>query len=301
MTTQHMPEDAGEIKTRRKPSTPRPDPWYKRFPADYKRGTRDLSLAARGAYSDILDMIYMEGGPIRDNDFAIACELRVKQRQWKAARKELFDAGKLVSKNGFISNNRADEELADREITRKGKSSKSPRSVLGDAFRNAERCSTGKLFEGKPNEINVVCTTEAEAEPEADSEGNCGKVENITKVEAVASPPPPVDLVDLSKQLFQAAGEAIASPASFPSLLCMTYPQMWLDQGCDLYKDILPTLRSIGARPHAKKITTWKYFNNPMAEAKAVREAGLPTIHRSGYGTQRQQDASECRKLLDAM
>lgn len=305
MTTQDLAKDVAKSKPVRRKSTPRPDAWYKRYPEDYKRGTRKLSLAARGAYSDILDMMYMEDGPIVDDDFAIACELRVKMRQWLSVRKELFAAGKLVSENGRISNPKAEEVLAEREAAKRAAQvRKHPRVVLGEFSRVAERCgnnvATEKLFQGKVKEINGGCTTEAEAELEADRN-------SIIKVAASTLPPTAeMNSKVLSAMLMDAAGDCLANPAAAPGLLSMLVPQMWLDQGCSLEKDILPTLRAIAARPRRQKIIAWTYFNKAMSEAKAIREEGLPTVHREtrNVPASRQphhmQELEECRAVLAA-
>lgn len=311
MTTQNLAQDACESKSRRRPSTPRPDPWYKRYPQDYKRGTRKLSLAARGAYSDILDMIYMDAGPIPDDDFAIACELRVKMRQWLAVRKELFAAGKLISRGGFISNPKAEEVMAEREDAKKATAKRKPRTVLGAASRVAERCvnnvATESLFQGNANEINDGCTTEAEADTEADV-GVCGEVEKLTTVEQAAAAPANIGSGELSRLLHEAAGDALASHATAPGLASMMFPQMWLEQGCDLHKDILPTIRAVASRPRQKhaKISTWKYFHRAVGDAKIIRDEGLPTVHRDprDFSGSRQsphmRELEECRVALAA-
>lgn len=56
----------------------------------------------------------------------------------------------------------------------------------------------------------------------------------------------------------------------------MTIPEMWIREGADLERDILPTVRSVGARQHGEKIRDWKYFNQAVSNAKARRERGLP-------------------------
>lgn len=158
MSKVHIARIGSERKTsqRSKAKSPKTSyPWYKRYAEDYRKGTRHLSLAARGAYSDILDMMYMEGGALRDDDFQIACELRVKMRVWLRVREELFEAKKLFSRKGFIYNERAEKELNERKSSQKSTRSRDARV---------------KLLRVKSNEINGRAPTEPEAEPESDTE-----------------------------------------------------------------------------------------------------------------------------------
>lgn len=55
----------------------------------------------------------------------------------------------------------------------------------------------------------------------------------------------------------------------------LSLPLMWIEQGCDLERDILPTVRALS---HGKKIKSWKYFSDAVNEARAVRLAGLPPV-----------------------
>jgi uncharacterized protein YdaU (DUF1376 family) len=86
------------------------------------------------------------------------------------------------------------------------------------------------------------------------------------------------DLAVLSRRLFEAADGALASEAVAPGLAAMTIPQMWIDSGADLERDILPTVCAIAAKRRGARIKTWNYFTDAIAEAKAVRERGLPEV-----------------------
>jgi uncharacterized protein YdaU (DUF1376 family) len=183
-TQRNMPMSKGHIariapsrksQTRAKSKSSKTSyPWYKRYAEDYRKGTRHLSLAARGAYSDILDRMYMEGGAIRDDDFEIACELRVKMRVWLRVREELFKAKKLISRKGFIYNERVEEELSERKSAQK--------------VRRSSEAGV-KLLRVKSNEINGRESTEPEPEPESDTE-----LEKDKPASSAARLQPPKDL-----------------------------------------------------------------------------------------------------------
>jgi hypothetical protein len=53
-------------------------------------------------------------------------------------------------------------------------------------------------------------------------------------------------------------------------------PRMWLDQGADLERDVLPALRHVAAsKRKGAKIHSWDYFTAAVANAKERREKGL--------------------------
>lgn len=87
-------------------------PFYKRYPSDRLMGTRDLTLEERGAYDDLLDMMYDRGRPIPDEPRWIAGFLGVSVRKWTTIRASLLAAGKLIARGDCLSNPRFERELA---------------------------------------------------------------------------------------------------------------------------------------------------------------------------------------------
>jgi len=86
-------------------------PWYKRYPGDFIAGTALMSLEQKGAYSMILDLIYVRGGPIPDSPQEIARQCGCSTRKWKQIRDDLIGMGKIYENEGHLSNGRADREL----------------------------------------------------------------------------------------------------------------------------------------------------------------------------------------------
>ncbi len=100
---------------------------------------------------------------------------------------------------------------------------------------------------------------------------------------AAASPPTPpyisqpaeqVSMRDLSDKLFEAAGNAMNRTVG--TLEVMATPKNWLDNGCDLELDILPTVRALASRRPPQSLKTWGYFTEAIADAKAARTAPMP-------------------------
>lgn len=137
MNAHDVDQDGPGIKPRKRRSH-EIDPWYKRYARDFHEGTRELTLEERGAYSDIIDLIFMHDGPIRDDPKWIAHKLCVDVRKWKALRKRLFTAGKLYITPQGIHNARAQEVLSERDALRAklGRRGGSEGDVPADLFGN---------------------------------------------------------------------------------------------------------------------------------------------------------------------
>lgn len=91
-------------------------PWYRRFPDNFIAGTVGLTLEEKGAYSLILDLMYVRGGPVPDEPRYIAGVCNCSVRRWNQIRQRLLDLGKISAIDGVLTNHRAEEEI---EIARK--------------------------------------------------------------------------------------------------------------------------------------------------------------------------------------
>ena len=130
MNAQDMPTDAGESKTRKKKSSRSEDDWHRHYSQDWHDGTRELNLEERGAFKDIVDLIYIFGAPLACSDQVIAGKLVIDIRKWRHLRKRLLDTGKLfLTDEGHLHNERARDELRRREEERNRRSTSArPRS-----------------------------------------------------------------------------------------------------------------------------------------------------------------------------
>lgn len=84
--------------------------WYKRYPADFRDGTRRLSFEERGFYGDVLDLIYESGNALVDDDAANAHRLHADLRTFRRLKARLVELGKLYLADGMVRNGRADAE-----------------------------------------------------------------------------------------------------------------------------------------------------------------------------------------------
>lgn len=86
-------------------------PYYKRYPRDFLEGTVGMEFELKAAYALVLDLIYMQGGELRDDPRYISGLLGMSVRKWNRLREKLLELGKIYVENEFISNFRADKEL----------------------------------------------------------------------------------------------------------------------------------------------------------------------------------------------
>ena len=86
-------------------------PYYKRYPRDFFEGTLGMSFELKAAYGLVLDLIYIHGTKLPDDQRFIAGQLNVSVRKWNYIRSELIRTDKIQLISGFISNYRAVIEL----------------------------------------------------------------------------------------------------------------------------------------------------------------------------------------------
>lgn len=85
--------------------------WYKRFVENALVGMKALTLEERGAYNTVLDLIYLHGGTLNDDNKFITGWLGVDVRIWKRIKVRLLALGKLRLDGGKLRNDRADVEV----------------------------------------------------------------------------------------------------------------------------------------------------------------------------------------------
>lgn len=138
-------------------------PYYKAYPRDFIEGTVGMPLELKGAYRLVLDLIYLRSGALPDDPRYIAGVLGCSVRAWNRYRAELIEAGKIVLRDGVISNFRADKELETlgkfQEKQRRNRSGSSKNNALpeprSDHTDNRYKISED-ISENTENFIDVV-------------------------------------------------------------------------------------------------------------------------------------------------
>lgn len=219
-------------------------PYYKAYPRDFIEGTVGMSFELKAAYRLVLDLIYMQGGNLVDDARYISGMLGCSVKKWNSLRDQLVSGGKIEVREGFLGNLRADKEI----------------ETLGK-FQDKQRENRSR-----PNKINMLesprCDhTEPDTEPKKETEAVArGESEQINPAA-------------LAEKMFEAGGKALNRTTA--ALENFSEPFAWIEQGADLERDILPTIRDIGGRmiANGRTISGWGYFTKAVAEAKNRRQA----------------------------
>lgn len=87
-------------------------PWFKAYPQRWLNATRELTLEERGAYNDLLQLLYLRDRRIPDNARFIASFLGITPRKWNAIRLVLLDHDRLVIAGDYLTDEMFERERA---------------------------------------------------------------------------------------------------------------------------------------------------------------------------------------------
>jgi uncharacterized protein YdaU (DUF1376 family) len=158
----------------------------------------NLTLEERGAYNTLIDHQYLMEAPLPDNDGYIAGILGCDIRVWRRIKKQLVEKGRIVISGGHIEDLRASYELARRQAERSKRVASGQLGGISSGISRKNKdigeasasTPTNQIREDKRREDNSV-------------------VANAT----TGGEPPPKDVVDLRKAVFDAALPALIAQA----------------------------------------------------------------------------------------
>lgn len=185
-------------------------PFIKFFPGDFLGGTSGLSPAERGAYITLLCLMYEQDGPIERDDARLARRCGAPKATFQRLLQALIDAGKIVQSDGFLSNQRAEKAIVDRQ-------NRTQNSTHAANSRWSEQKVKNKQKQ-RPSDAGAMpeqCVSDAKPEARSQSIGE----EGLDK----SNPPPPIRTVgvDFLEELAWACGYPASSDP----------PDRWLDEG----------------------------------------------------------------------
>jgi uncharacterized protein YdaU (DUF1376 family) len=88
--------------------------WVKWYPEKFLNGISGMPVEQIGVYTLVLNLIYDNGGPIKDDRPKIARRCYMRPSSFEKVLIALVEDGKLSVVDGMISNPRAEEELETR-------------------------------------------------------------------------------------------------------------------------------------------------------------------------------------------
>ena len=262
-----MTDESEEIKTKGDNF-----PWYKRDARAFYEGTRLLALEARGAYCDIIDLIFIKGGPIPDNERWMCHALHISHRKWRNVRQTLIDANKIQIIDGEIVNLRANQELEKRARSRADRGMK-PRSSVDDIDIN-DGSSTDDIAENseKPNENNETDQQVTLHAGELELEKK--RREKIERKKIEKNDRSILSIEDLVEDIWLATSGRMIDDHDDPTALVKAWRR---DGATD--EDITETVRAVAANKREESIDHFGYFNQAVRDGMADRKAGQPNRH----------------------
>ena len=244
-------------------------PYMPLYVADYLADAAHLSTMGHGAYLLLIMTYWQRGEPLPDDERKLARIARMTEAEWQDVRddlREFFDV-----RDGQWTHNRIEREL-DKVRSK------------SNAASDAGKASARKRFNGRSTPVE---------HPFNHTDTDTDKKETTLKGASAN------EIDRLENQCREAAG-CETSPS--PSLFDLSPIRRCLAGGASLEMDILPALRAIKAR--GKSISSWKYAEQTIMDAKASREApamaGNVTIPQP-RGQPPPGKVSNNRRILDAL
>jgi uncharacterized protein YdaU (DUF1376 family) len=249
--------------------------------ADYCEATEGMPYDVERLYFRMILKMLAREGALPDDDADNARIFGYDRRVYARLKAKLLAwSNAIYVEDGLLKNARVEDDIKAYQV-RRGEAVENGRKgglAKAEVSRKSEE-SPAEVCEKSPrishathNEINDVAVASPSPTPTPK--------EPTTSVvpEAARGCAAKIDLDELEGKLRGACNGALANPAVAQGLFDLSIPLMWLNQGCDLDLDVLPTLRGIGKREHGKNIGSWGYFTKPVTEAKRRRESGLPAV-----------------------
>lgn len=235
-------------------------PWMPFYVSDTRAATEHMRPEAVGAYIRLVCNYWERAAPLPAEDRKLAAISGMTTVEWELVKGDVLDLFEL--RDGSLYHLQIDAEIEKAEerlsiARRAGQASSSRRKSNGSAT------PVEREFNGKATPVEQGSN---ESPTGVDREFNKNRtVQNIDTTLLRAR--------DLSEQLCEAMG--VTDETKTPGLISLSDPLNWLQEGCDLEADILPTLRSIRARK--KNIQSWGYCSKAVFEARDRRLAPSTT------------------------
>ena len=163
--------------------------WYQRDPQAFHTATIGWDEGLKGAYSTIIDLLYMTRGRLPDEAAYISVHIGCSKNKWTGTyRKQLLEREKIVLNDGYFTNSKATEVIIDAgyevaEIKTSPKHSENIRKTLaksGDVLPNFD--SKSSTFKG-----DIVLPEEKRREENKDNPNGLCKSDTKKHVDEVVT------------------------------------------------------------------------------------------------------------------
>jgi uncharacterized protein YdaU (DUF1376 family) len=159
------------------------DPWFRFFPSDWMAGVSGLSAGERGVYISLIALMYDQNGPVPRDDARLARQCGLPKVGFIRAVAALIAVGKLIEKDGLLFNERAKNELSERE-NRKLTASRAINSRWQKHEQNQQSSDTGVLPENYAG--NTMRARASQPQPEKEDKSSF--IESSLRSDSSAAP-----------------------------------------------------------------------------------------------------------------
>lgn len=149
-------------------------PYIKFYAADFIGGTSGLSPAERGVYITLLCLMFDGDGPVLRDDARLARRCGAPKATFVRILGALIAAGKIIETDGFLSNERAERALIDRQIR-----ARNARVAANSRWRERDGKSEGNQSSDDADATPKQCVDDARPETrDQRPEGSIGRGSN---------------------------------------------------------------------------------------------------------------------------
>lgn len=294
-------------------------PWYKRNPTKYLMATRDLTCEERGAYNDILELLYERDRRVADDSRFLAGFMGLSVRRWNQIRQSLLDAGKLKELNGYLTNDEFEAQRLQSEDKHKerqtwghkggkARAEKAKRQKREELERRQGSLSlSGGIGENPPfgPKTTLKATLPDGSTGHRDIKTNLSRFlpefiseKSDSKLSTNGGNPPP-DLKLARGRESRVRKEDIYSPTTESLTLRATglagvstlkpatleretaIVQRWVDAGLDFEESVFPTIEREVERT-SERINSLAFFDGLVRKAKGRKRKSEPSSYPAG-------------------
>lgn len=272
-------------------STP---PFVRFYANDWFTGCAGLKADERGVYVSMCVYIWTTGRRVPLDDAEASRMMNLNFKSYQRIRDRLVVIGKVTRHENGYGNERAEHELAAaaEAAAAKGRSVATP--DRGDEGRAPEAAEprTEAPQNAKANGPVLTDHTIDHAIDHRIDHAIEGQKNETNQAPFIEPRTTKIDVVDdaraklaSSMKRITDAAKPILRDGGMSATLMGTSSEIakWLKDGCDIDADILPVIEAAVAK--GAVVSSWKFFSQSIVDAKASREAPLPTAVPKGVST----------------
>lgn len=272
--------------------------WYRRNGAKFIQKTIGMTLEEKGAYSLCLDLIYTHDGAIDDDEKFLAGVCGVTTRKWRALRQRLIDLGKLVLRDGKLTNERADQEFA--EISAKAgrkaveNSSETDRKLVENSSKTPRKQCENEMLSLNNNDltptdidIDIDIDKKIEDKDKKDADAATRAREDFSKPETEPEKPTVDPATEFIRAFDTERQRVFGEPRPWPHPKDIVSARRWREGGLvlsdanQLFASIFERMKAQGRSPPSGLA----YFERPVCEILAELKKPLEIKAKNATAT----------------